>query len=1130
MAEDSKIAGGSKDLRVNVSKALYDEATSRLTVNGWRLVDGENSQVVISTQRTGMLGEAEMGQPRIDVARKYPDYNDENAGWSFDQVVPGLQKDDNVQATLMFNGQTKTFERSIEFIDAGDSAVTPLTAASSKNESKVELLFTKADFYPDRRRIVLQAIMVHGSPIQKVEFMSSVGRIVTDDMIEVSHPEYGVKVKWNVELFCPALIDKEYFTARIVIGDDEIAVKKDVTNQGAPAHVVPQAAFVQSAKHFLSGEEYATFVQKVAPSAPIPFKELDPSVAYFPAFDSAEELGNHLGRAAWYLTGENTPITQVTMALANEDLQPVDPPDYFATPADDTSLIAFETDPGAYLEKLRKARVILVWKAVPLNIIKTMRSKHPTAKIFTVSTDDVEAIEYGNYAKAQWSVLTNDERRDLLEESQSRFASQLAAVKASGVKTAAVFGTGPSLDDAFEFDFSETFTVACNTIINSPELLDHIKPSFLCAGDVVSHFGVSAYAAKFREDLVRVLRTSGSTFFTTSDFGFLMLSKFPDLREQIIMCQQTANGPIVDLLETFALPKLDSTLNIHMLPLASTVADTVFILGCDGKDPDPEKNEDFWNHSKLAHYHDLVETGHQAHPTFDMRRQALTHTRFVDSTDGSLVTGEFMGRRYYCLKPSFTPSLRSRPTPSGMLEEQPDGTFRPLSENKDAAPPRKDAKRILISARVNPINFSGGRYHVFLMAEALAAAGHKVTMWLDNVPKWFFNLALLPGHPNIDLHVNSFTRPPFGRFHWVFVTPDFSDAPDAYIETLQLAKAQSAKVGLINFESPNWFNELVDEPRPANRWRHWLTVANFADLIISSADVSTEYAKAYYGQVNERLVYATVPPAINSGAADLVRASGLSKENRIVCISRFGKDASHKNIEGLLPLLSDATRGYTLSLIVGTGDLPNEVEDQVLRDQFSQFDVELELLHNISDIEKFEIIGKSKLMIFQSLFEGFGYPPIEAQYLDCQCVAYDLPVLREFSDGYVNFVEHGDPQAMREGVANVLNGIHDTPQDLYSNVKDLGSLEGFANRIQSAIIDNEEIAGGMVRQFRSDRFVALSDKYAREPDAIHASNFSDTSAASGDIGAILAKHFRALADELAEHSRTINSNRDNLRS
>ena len=44
------------------------------------------------------------------------------------------------------------------------------------------------------------------------------------------------------------------------------------------------------------------------------------------------------------------------------------------------------------------------------------------------------------------------------------------------------------------------------------------------------------------------------------------------------------------------------------------------------------------------------------------------------------------------------------------------------------------AQRICIAALNSPIAYSGGRYHAWILAEALAAAGAEVTYWTDCVP------------------------------------------------------------------------------------------------------------------------------------------------------------------------------------------------------------------------------------------------------------------------------------------------------------------------------------------------------------------------------------------------------------
>ena len=50
---------------------------------------------------------------------------------------------------------------------------------------------------------------------------------------------------------------------------------------------------------------------------------------------------------------------------------------------------------------------------------------------------------------------------------------------------------------------------------------------------------------------------------------------------------------------------------------------------------------------------------------------------------------------------------------------------------------------------------------------------------------------------------------------------------------------------------------------------------------------------------------------------------------------------------------------------------------------------------SISDDKKFQIIAKSKFLIFASAFEGFGYPPIEALSVNTHVFVKKLEVLEE---------------------------------------------------------------------------------------------------------------------------------------
>jgi hypothetical protein len=266
-------------------------------------------------------------------------------------------------------------------------------------------------------------------------------------------------------------------------------------------------------------------------------------------------------------------------------------------------------------------------------------------------------------------MTTKEQKEMLLESSHSRFKKFAMDVRNKNYCGAAVFGTGPSVETANQFDFSNCYTHACNTVVQSKELLDVIDPDIISAGDVVSHFGVSAYAQKFREDLASAMSERGFYFLTTAQFGYLFMVHYPELKDKILLCEQRGFIINCDLEKDWNLPIMDSTFNIHMMPSAFTMSDTVFVLGCDGKNPDDSKNEDFWEHSAKAQYHDLVDSGHLAHPTFDIHRQRSTWDGYVSSVIQTCGLSEALyGKKIISLAQSYTPGLTERSIKSDALK------------------------------------------------------------------------------------------------------------------------------------------------------------------------------------------------------------------------------------------------------------------------------------------------------------------------------------------------------------------------------------------------------------------------------------------------------------------------------
>ncbi|PAB59146.1 hypothetical protein [Anaeromicrobium sediminis] len=389
-------------------------------------------------------------------------------------------------------------------------------------------------------------------------------------------------------------------------------------------------------------------------------KILKKSITYYPQFSTKEELNNHYHRACWYLPKLKNKCESVFFYQnMDKNIEPGERPSYMCPPTNNIDHIKIERGLFSYLKSLYSSRIILVWKNEESPILNLL--KNLGVKILNVETNDLTSIEYGTYCGLYWRhILEPKERQSIIKESFDKFKKIYNKIKEQNFSYSCVFGTGPSLEEAYKFDFSDCLSIVCNSIVQNEKLLNHINPKFITAGDVISHFGVSKYAETFRRDLVKVLKEREMYFVTTAPFGYLLLLNYPEIKEKTIIIEQNTDDPVYDLLQTFGIPRLDSTLNIHMLPLANTFSDVVCILGCDGKS-EVRDNEDFWAHAKEAQYIDLVDTGHLCHPTFDIHRKKKTYSRYLDSVKKSIEKGEKKNKKtYITLKGSNIEALKNK--------------------------------------------------------------------------------------------------------------------------------------------------------------------------------------------------------------------------------------------------------------------------------------------------------------------------------------------------------------------------------------------------------------------------------------------------------------------------------------
>ena len=325
--------------------------------------------------------------------------------------------------------------------------------------------------------------------------------------------------------------------------------------------------------------------------------------------------------------------------------------------------------------------------------------------------------------------------------------------------------------------------------------------------------------------------------------------------------------------------------------------------------------------------------------------------------------------------------------------------------------------KIAILGHHSPYAYSGGRYHSWVMAESLADAGHEVTFFTNNKPEFYYDFNNYPGHRKIQIEL--FTPleklKTNGKYDLSVVIPYLTNDLAFYQAALQFSRESNSKVILLNFESPNWFNSVSPWKRESNLWDGYKLISDNGALILSSCEISQNFAKDFYGERND-IKYAYSYPAINERMAE--QAHNIGNERSLIICCRFSD--KHKGAQDILSLFCNELEGYTFKFILGAGEVEKDLWD-LFFEASDKFRIRIKLLKRLDDLTKFEEIKKSQAMVFPSYFEGFGYPPVEARYCDVPCIVYDLPVIREVNGDECAYVERGNKIELKKKLLKVLN-------------------------------------------------------------------------------------------------------------
>jgi hypothetical protein len=381
----------------------------------------------------------------------------------------------------------------------------------------------------------------------------------------------------------------------------------------------------------------------------------------FPQFPSIENACDILNRIAWGLYGMGK--DDVSLYVEEKAVDGSNVSNWLngsrLSAAQENYLQAFSAvlQPSATLEP-RLVDFGLFWDSVAYLNNQSLFSSENKILIdpnfhFNDEADKIAALQY---------TISSEERKKLIREtSQARFVEFLS--RWEGIGSAYLYLTGPTVESVFQQAVNRNaIHIICNSIVKNAALLERIQPDVLMFSDPAYHFGVSKYAAAFRAYARKTMELFPNMLCMVPESYFPLTVAFLGAEN----IERIIGIPLVELegfcfpsISEFHLRKTGNILTSMMVPVASSVAQKVHILGADGR---ASSDKGYWSHSKSSQMSDQLKSIYEAHPALgrdeDVEKYYQEHIQLLEA---ELVYGEEkQNREYICLTPSMIPALANR--------------------------------------------------------------------------------------------------------------------------------------------------------------------------------------------------------------------------------------------------------------------------------------------------------------------------------------------------------------------------------------------------------------------------------------------------------------------------------------
>ncbi|RMF05630.1 glycosyltransferase family 1 protein [Candidatus Woesearchaeota archaeon] len=323
----------------------------------------------------------------------------------------------------------------------------------------------------------------------------------------------------------------------------------------------------------------------------------------------------------------------------------------------------------------------------------------------------------------------------------------------------------------------------------------------------------------------------------------------------------------------------------------------------------------------------------------------------------------------------------------------------------------------------------GGGYALLKYAEHLARKGHIVSVegiHKDNpVIKGmdlsiFHTVSCRPGFPRLfkgagridnlmekiyfSTHLRRFVIRE--RFDWII-----GSLRDSAIKAVKLARLSGSLSANFVYETPPWMEHdlgrLWFEEYKGRFKKSWLRTKKAyreSDVLISTSKLSKRWCD---GWLKTKKVNDYVYPGVDEVSLN----PSLKKKNQIIYIGRLD---IYKNIGFAIEALSLVKNAPPL-IIAGSGSMRKELENLA-----RSLNVKVRFKGKVADSEKWRLLQESRVLLFPSLHEGFGMPPLEALLMRTPAICSDKEIFHEVYGNHVEYVPLNDRHAFARKIQFLL--------------------------------------------------------------------------------------------------------------